>query len=30
LTLAVEPTFSVLQDVYQHLPMPAAIDRLDD
>jgi alditol oxidase len=30
LTLAVEPTFQVRQLVYEHLPMPAAIERLDE
>ncbi|MEY2582367.1 MAG: alditol oxidase [Ilumatobacteraceae bacterium] len=30
LTLAVEPTFAVRQRVYEHLPMSAALDRLDE
>jgi xylitol oxidase len=30
LTLAVEPTFTVRQRVYEHLPMSAALDRLDE
>ena len=30
LTLAVEPTYSVSQRVYEHLPMQTAIDRLDE
>ena len=30
LTLSVEPTFEVAQRVYEHLPMPTAIDRLDE
>jgi xylitol oxidase len=30
LTLAVEPTFSVSQRVYEHLPMQSAMDRLDE
>jgi xylitol oxidase len=30
LTLAVEPTFAVSQRVYEHLPMPTAIDRVEE